>query len=67
MAVVMIKCSQTGRDVSTGIETDAETFERLPDLSTQLQCPQCGRMHVWRKAEAFLVDAPRGPTGSKKA
>ena len=40
MAVVMIKCSQTGRDVSTGIETDAETFERLPDLSTQLQCPK---------------------------
>lgn len=65
MALVMIKCPQTGGQVSTGIETDVATFERLPDADAQLNCPQCGQVHVWRKADAALVDAPSGLNDSK--
>ena len=67
MARVMIKCPQTGDWVFTGIETDTETFERLPDASAQLQCPQCGLDHVWRKADAELIEGPRTIDSPPKA
>lgn len=67
MAVVMINCPQTGVAVSTGIETDQTTFERLPDAEVRLLCPRCGQTHIWRKANATLVDGPRGPSGSQKS
>ena len=56
MARVMVKCPNTGGHVFTGIETDATTFERLPDAVARTQCPHCGDEHEWRKADAMLVD-----------
>ena len=56
MAMVTIICPETGRPVSTGIETDTETFERLPNAYAELKCPLCGRLHRWRKSDAALVD-----------
>ena len=31
--VVMVRCPTTGRELSTGIEMDAATFEQLPEYS----------------------------------
>ena len=66
MALVMIKCPQTGNSVSTSIETDTETFARLPDTTAHLLCPACGQIHAWRKSDATLVDRPPRPDGSEK-
>ena len=33
MGVVMIKCPNTGKDISTGIETDASSFAHVGDVS----------------------------------
>jgi hypothetical protein len=63
MALVMIKCPQTGNPVSTGIETDTETFARLPDATAHLLCPGCGQIHAWRKADAILINGSRRPDG----
>jgi hypothetical protein len=56
MGIIMIRCSHTGLAVSTGIETDDETFESLPDSLGLATCPQCGLKHTWWKREAWLVE-----------
>jgi hypothetical protein len=66
MAMVTIICPETGRPVSTGIETDTETFERLPNAYADLKCPLCGRVHRWRKSDATLVDGARAPVDRPK-
>jgi endogenous inhibitor of DNA gyrase (YacG/DUF329 family) len=55
MGVVMITCPNTGRAVSTGIETDARSFASLSDVPKQSKCPVCGSVHVWWKREAWLA------------
>jgi hypothetical protein len=46
MGVVMITCPNTGRAVSTGIETDARSLASLSlslsDVPKQSKCPVCG-------------------------
>jgi hypothetical protein len=56
LSVIMVKCPNTGRELSTGIDTDRAGFERLPDLLTYSLCPLCRLEHAWWKAEAWLED-----------
>ena len=37
--VVMVRCPNTGRERSTGIEMDAATFSQLPDVRSNMKCP----------------------------
>jgi hypothetical protein len=62
MAMVMIKCPRSGAPVFTGIETDAATFERLPDTESRVLCPSCGGEHLWRKSDAMFVETNRPKT-----
>jgi hypothetical protein len=64
MTAVMIKCPDTGRAVSTGIEIEGDTFVQLPDVSAGMHCSACGGHHVWRKVDAWLDDRrPRADLG----
>jgi hypothetical protein len=54
VSVVMIRCPYRGEAVSTGIEIDEGTFQRLPDTLILSRCPLCGLEHVWWKTEAWL-------------
>ena len=56
--VVMIRCPNTGREFSTGIEMDAATFEQLSDTRSQLMCPVCRVNHYWSTREAWLDNPP---------
>jgi hypothetical protein len=56
MGVVMIRCPNTGRDISTGIDTDQASFDRFPDVLSHSRCPMCGLEHGWWKREAHLVE-----------
>jgi hypothetical protein len=58
MGVVMITCPTTGRAISSGIESDRQTFDSLPDTLSRSKCPLCGAEHVWWTREAWL--APDG-------
>jgi hypothetical protein len=40
-AGVMVRCPTTGRELSTGVEMDTATFERLPDIHSRIKCPLC--------------------------
>ncbi len=59
MSVIMIRCPDTGQDISTGIDTDTRTFRRLPRVGSRILCPACGKEHVWVKDGAWL----NGQTG----
>jgi hypothetical protein len=48
MGVVMINCPNTGQPVSTGIETDTESFASLPALADDVPS-------MWGRSR--LVDA----------
>jgi hypothetical protein len=54
VSIVMVRCPSTGRELSTGIEMDAATFGKLPDIRSQIKCPVCGLDHVWSTREAWL-------------
>jgi hypothetical protein len=64
MATICTSCPNTGRDISTGIETDADSFESLPDVIARVHCPHCGERHDWPKYNAFPrrdgTGTPRG-------
>ena len=51
--VVMVRCPTTGRELSTGVEMDAATFEQLPDIHSLIKCPVCGLDHTWSIWEAW--------------
>jgi len=57
MSTIMIKCPNKGIFISTGIETDENSFSLLPDVPTRSRCAICGVEHVWWKHEAQLSDA----------
>jgi hypothetical protein len=54
MLQIMIECWRTGHTIPTGIETDAKTFEGLPDFEAQTYCAYCKRNHRWSKSDACL-------------
>jgi hypothetical protein len=54
VGALMIRCPVTGREFSTGIETDRHTLELIPDTVTQSLCPHCGMPHSWSKLDARL-------------
>jgi len=67
MAVSLIKCPHTDRPISTGIELDAETFAKLPDILSYMKCPECGLEHAWWTGEAWLEDRAEIPPPKDEA
>ncbi len=57
MGVLLIKCPNTGREFSTGIQVDVETLARVPQELTHTHCPYCKTEHSWLPRQAKLVDA----------
>ena len=52
----------TCRELSTGVEMDAASFERLPDIRSRIKCPVCNLDHDWSTRDAWLgIPAPSAP------
>ena len=58
MSVLKVRCPETGREISTGIEIDPESFAALPDKLPVSNCPLCGLDHAWLKCDARFVEDP---------
>jgi uncharacterized protein (UPF0212 family) len=58
MSLVMIRCPETGRAVSTAIETEPATFRKLPPVAGHMHCPACGGDHDWTISSAWLAGEP---------
>jgi hypothetical protein len=54
MGVLMLKCPTTGREFSTGILVEEESFKKLPDTVTKAACPHCRQLHSWWTHDARL-------------
>jgi len=54
---VMIRCPETGEPVYAGLSMDIGSFESgfMPS-NVLVNCPACGRDHVWSKEDAFLEE-----------
>jgi hypothetical protein len=63
MGVLMVRCPETGGEVSTGIEIDQESFARLPDKLASWKCPLCGREHPWLKCDSKFIPDMSNDTG----
>jgi hypothetical protein len=62
MGIVMVKCPQTGHDISTGIVADRDSFNATPVFFSQVYCPLCCVEHEWFAKEAWVCDsAPLAP------
>ena len=58
MGIVMIRCPTSGQPISTGIETDTDSFTRFPDVASNANCSSCGLQHMWWKREAWIAETP---------
>ena len=61
MSPLFFVCPETGREVSTGIDIDTDSFERgLPRVLAEINCPECGSMHNLFGVETRLSDEQGG-------
>jgi hypothetical protein len=54
MGVLMLTCPTTGREFSTGIHVEEDSFQKLPDTVTKAACPHCSQLHRWWTHDARL-------------
>jgi hypothetical protein len=57
MGIVMVKCPDTGRDISTGIVADRASFNATPVFFARVYCPMCQTEHEWFAGEAWVSDS----------
>ena len=61
MGVVMVKCPDTGRDISTGIVADRASFNATPVFFARVYCPMCRAEHEWFAKEAWVCEPEPRP------
>jgi hypothetical protein len=61
MGIVMIKCPQTGRGISTGMSADRNTFNITPVFFARAYCPFCQAEHEWFAKEAWICEQEPEP------
>ena len=57
MGIVMIRCPETRRAISTGIQADRETFHATPVFFSRTACPLCRTTHEWFAKDAWVCDS----------
>jgi hypothetical protein len=67
VGVIVIRCPNTGREVSTGLESDARTYQRIPVFFSRTYCPTCRTNHEWFARDAWVRDDLGGRTGQQRA
>ena len=56
MGVVMVKCPDTGRIISTGMVADRQSFNAMPVFFARVHCPICKKQHEWFARQAWVTD-----------
>ncbi len=60
MGTVMIRCPETRRAISTGMQVDRATFHSTPVFFSSTYCTLCRTKHEWFAKDAWVCDS--GPT-----
>jgi len=56
MGAVMIRCPQTGHEISTGYQADPARFQSLPVFFARSYCPICHAEHEWFAQDAWVCE-----------
>ena len=54
MGTLFFVCPATGREVASGLEVDAGSYESLPNGATEIRCPECQRTHLLSEIQARI-------------
>ncbi len=57
MGTVMVKCPETGHDISTGIVADRASFNATPVFFARVYCPLCRAEHEWFAKHAWVCNS----------
>ncbi len=57
MGILMIRCSRTGRAISTGTHVEAAAFRSSPVFFGQTYCRHCEAPHEWFARDAWVCDS----------
>jgi hypothetical protein len=57
MGTLMIRCPDTGRDISTGLVADRRSFAAMPVFFARVLCPLCNTEHEWFAREAWICES----------
>jgi hypothetical protein len=56
VGMIVIRCPNTGREISTGMEADPRTYQRVPVFFSRTYCPTCRTHHEWFAKDARVHD-----------
>ena len=56
MGMLMIRCPNTGRPISTGKYVASATFRATPVFFSRTYCTLCDMMHEWFAKDAWVCD-----------
>jgi hypothetical protein len=60
LGTITTTCPITGKEIATGIETNAETFSRISSIVGRVWCPHCHAEHEWSVGAAKFREQFRG-------
>lgn len=55
MPAIVFNCPATGREIQSGIDSDAPWFKEMASQMVTLTCPDCGQPHSWRMRDGHLA------------
>jgi hypothetical protein len=61
MGMIMFRCPQTGREISTGLAIEPARFKALPVFFSRSYCPICRTEHEWFAQEAWVREESPHP------
>ena len=67
MGPLLVTCPRTGKEISTGIETDHASLKDLWQLLIRVQCSNCGEEHEIAVREAYVAGVPDSVFGAMSA
>jgi hypothetical protein len=56
VGVIVIRCPNTGREISTGMEADPRTYQKVPVFFGRTYCQSCRTHHDWFAKDARVRD-----------
>lgn len=66
MPMIFVRCPASALPIATGIETDADSFRRLPNVIAKVECPYCGMLHEWVANDVWRPAAASGRSSPPK-
>ncbi len=52
----IVRCPNTGRDISGGIGMEESSFQPLSEMHISVSCPVCGEVHQQKIKDCHLVE-----------